>query len=267
MYTEAIALDPKYTTAYFWLATVIDSGLLNGWSKSREKDIEQLFELSEKILALDDSSAQAHVVLGRYYIFTGQSDRAITEAKKAVDLDPNDAEAHALGGHTLCLTQRYKEGNEWFKKAMRLNPSPPDWYWFWVGASYMGMGSYEEAIATFKKRIDKDPTRPGSYMWCAINLSYVGRHEEAIEMANKAMKFLYQRSQKHQNTQLSHLAEYYRRAGRFEEAIDTSRKLLDNNPKTEYELRAYITLTCAYTTLGKVEEAHTAASGNPTDNA
>jgi TolB-like protein/cytochrome c-type biogenesis protein CcmH/NrfG len=260
MYKEAIALDPTYAAAYYWLAIATDTELLQGWSKSRKKDIEQLFELSEKIFSLDDSSAQAHIVLSRFYAFSGELDRAITEAKKAVDLDPNDAEAYAYGGHTLCLAQRYKQGNEWFKKAMRLNPNPPDWYLLWVGASYQGMGNYEEAIATFKKRISIDQTRYGDFMFCAINLSYAGRHEEAIEMANKAMNLLQQRSQKAQNTQLSHLAEYYRRAGRFKEAIDTSRKLLDNNPKTEYQLRAYITLACAYSALGKEEDSSTAAA-------
>jgi adenylate cyclase len=259
MYKEAIALDPTYATAYYWLAIATDTELLQGWSKSRKKDIERLFEMSEKIFSLDDSSTQAHIVLSRFYAFSGELDRAITEAKKAVDLDPNDAEAYAYGGHTLCLAQRYKEGNEWFKRAIRLNPSPPAWYWQWVGTSYMGMGSYEEAVATFKKRINIAPNA-GDFMFCAMNLSYIGKHEEAIEMANKAMNLLEQQSQKRQNTQLSHLAEYYRRAGQFEEAIDTSRKLLDSNPKTEYKLRAYITVTCAYSALGKEEDAHTAAS-------
>jgi tetratricopeptide (TPR) repeat protein len=97
-------------------------------------------------------------------------------------------------------------------------------------------------------------------MFCAINLSHIGRHEEAIEMANKAIDLSHQQSQEVWNTPLSHLAEYYRRAGRFEEAIDTSRKLLDSNPKTEYELRAYITLTCAYSALGNEEEACAAAA-------
>jgi adenylate cyclase len=259
MYKEAITIDPKYATAYYWLAIAIDTELLQGWSKSRKKDIERLFELSEKIFSLDGSSGQAHIVLSRFYAFSGELDRAITEAKKAVDLDPNDAEAYAYGGHTLCMAQRYKEGKEWFKKAIRLNPSPPDWYLFWLGASYMGMESYEEAIATFKKTIKIAPTT-GNFMFCAIALSEVGRHEEAIEMANKSMNLLHQDSQRRQNTQLSHLAEYYRRAGRFEEAIATSRKLLDNNPKAEYELRAYITLTCAYSALGKEEDARTAAA-------
>jgi TolB-like protein/Tfp pilus assembly protein PilF len=259
MYKEAITIDPIYATAYYWLAIAIDTELLQGWSKSRKKDIERLFELSEKIFSLDGSSGQAHIVLSRFYAFSGELDRAITEAKKAVDLDPNDAEAYAYGGHTLCMAQRYKEGKEWFKKAIRLNPSPPDWYLFWLGASYMGMESYEEAIATFKKTIKIAPT-VGNFMFCAIALSEVGRHEEAIEMANKSMNLLHQDSQRRQNTQLSHLAEYYRRAGRFEEAIATSRKLLDNNPKTEYELRAYITLTCTYSALGKEEDARTAAA-------
>jgi tetratricopeptide (TPR) repeat protein len=259
MFEEAIALDPKYITAYVWMAYTIEGDIGRDWSKSRKKDIERLFELSEKILALDDSSAQAHIVLSNYYRYTGQPDKAITEAEKAVELDPNDADGYAYGGLALQQTKRYREAITWFKKAIRLNPSPPDWYLTFQGVSYMGMDSREDAIATFKKGINIYPTNPVNFMFCAINLSHVGRHEEAIEMANKAINLEYQKSQQVWNTPLSHLAEYYRRAGRFEEAIDTSRKLLDNNPKTEYELRAYITLTCAYSALGREEDVRAAA--------
>lgn len=259
MYKEAIALDPKYATAYFWLARSIGSELDNRWSKSRKKDIDQLFELSKKIFALDESSAQAHMVLSSYYYFSGQKDMAITEAEKAIDLDPNDAEGHALLGFSLSMAQRFKEAIISFKKAIRLNPSPPDWYLFWLGAAYTGMGSYEVAISTFKKRIKIAPTRYGNYMFIALNLSALERYDEAIEMVKKAINLGSQESQRVHNMLLSHLAEYYRKAGRFEEAVATSRKLLNNNPNDTHALRAYTNLTCAYSALGNKEDAYAAA--------
>jgi TolB-like protein/class 3 adenylate cyclase/Tfp pilus assembly protein PilF len=294
MYREAIALDPKYATAYFWLAYAIDAELNEGWSKSREKDIEQLFELSDKILALDNSSAQAHIILSRFYIFTGQPDRAITEAEKAVDLDPNDADGYAFGGLALNQTKRYKEAIPWFRKAIRRNPSPPIWYltslcgaciasdqhheasatakrlvnnypdrhtgYFFMGVSNLAMDNYDEAIAAFKKAINIAPTNPINFHLCAVTLSLAGQHEEALGMIKKAINFGRQESQDNQNMRLSHLAEYNRRIGRYEEAIDAGRKLLDNNPNNKHALRAYITLTCAYSALGKAVDAGEAAA-------
>jgi tetratricopeptide (TPR) repeat protein len=276
------------------LAYAIDHELNSGWSKSREKDIERLFELSDKILALDDSSAQAHIVLSRFYAFTGQPDRAITEAEKAIDLDPNDADGYSFGGFALYQTKRFNEAISWFKKAIRRNPSPPIWYlgtlclayngngqhheaiatgkklvnnypdhyvaYWYLGASYLGMGSYEEAIDAFKKGIDAAPTNPINLEFCAVAQSMAGRHEEAIGMVKKAIDFGRQESQYNQNRRFSHLAEYYRRIGRYEKAIDTSRNLLDSNPDNKHALRAYITLTCAYSALGSEEDSRAAAA-------
>ena len=294
MYREAIALDPKYTTAYFWLAYAIDADLGMGWSKSRERDIERLFELSDKILALDDSSAQAHIVLSRFYVYVGKPDRAITEAEKAVDLDPNDADGYAFGGAALNQEKRYNEAILWLEKAIRRNPSPPIWYlfalcnayiasgqhhkaiatgkkvvihypdrhtgYFYLGVSHLGMGSYEEAVAFFKKAINIAPTNTLNLELCAYTESMAGRHEESIGIVKKAINFGRQESQDNQRRRLSHLAEYYRRLGRYEEAIDTSRKLLDSNPDNKHALRAFITLACAYSVLGSEEDARAAAA-------
>jgi tetratricopeptide (TPR) repeat protein len=194
--------------------------------------------------------------LSRFYAHTGQPDRAIAEAEKAVDLDPNDADGYAFGGLALNQTKRYKEANPWFKKAIRRNPSPPIWYLSHFGVSYIGMGNYEEALTVFKKAISTAPTAGNHALYCHT-LSMVGKHEEALGIMKKAIGR--QESQDWQNMKLSHLAEYYRRTGRYEEAVDTGRRLLDSNPNNNHTLRAYITLTCALSAMGKAEDADAAA--------
>ena len=109
------------------------------------------------ILALDDSSAQAHIVLSRYYSYTGQLDRAVSEAEKAVDLDPNDADGYAFGGLDLNQTKRYKEAIPWLLAAIRQNPSPPVWYLSQLGVAYIGSGNLEEASPILKKAVSIAP--------------------------------------------------------------------------------------------------------------
>ncbi len=259
MYKDALNLDPKYATAYFWLAYAIDADIGIGWSKSREADIARLLELSEKIFALDESSAQGHIVLSRFYAHRGQPEKAIAEAEIAVELDPNDADGYAFGGSALNQTERYEEALRLFKKAMRLNPSPPNWYISMMGISYVGTGSYEKAIPLFTKAIHMAPTAANYTLYCHT-LSLMGKHEQALEIMKKAIDLGRGVSQDNRNMQLSHLAEYFRRTGRYMEAIDTGRKLLGNNPSKKHALRAYITLACAYSALGNDEEARAAAA-------
>jgi tetratricopeptide (TPR) repeat protein len=56
------------------------------------------------------------------------------------------------------------------------------------------------------------------------------------------------------------LAEYYRRLGRYDEAIAECKELLDTNPIDRYGLRAYVTLTAAYSALGREKDALGAAA-------
>ena len=255
-YKEAISMDPEYAEAYFWLAYAIDAELTIGWSKFRQKDIERLHKLSKMILALDDSSAQAHIVLSRYYSYTGQLDRAVSEAEKAVDLDPNDADGYAFGGLVLNQTKRYKEAIPWLLAAIRQNPSPPVWYLSQLGVAYIGSGNLEEASPILKKAVSIAPVAGIQALYCHT-LSMLGKHEEALAVMQKAIE----RHESHEfhNMKLSHLGEYYRRTGRYEEAIDTARWLLDSNPSNKHTLRAYVTMINTYGALGKEEEAREAA--------
>jgi tetratricopeptide (TPR) repeat protein len=57
-----------------------------------------------------------------------------------------------------------------------------------------------------------------------------------------------------------HRAESYRRLGRYQEAIDTCKILLEGNPHATHALRAYITLTCAHSALGREKDARKAVA-------
>ena len=59
---------------------------------------------------------------------TRQYDKAVAEAEKAVALNPNSAMAHVMLGKTLIFAGRWEESIPEYKKAIRLNPIPPNMY-------------------------------------------------------------------------------------------------------------------------------------------
>jgi adenylate cyclase len=74
---------------------------------------------------------------------------------------------------------RYEEAIELFKKAIRLNPIPPNWYLHYLGATYRIKGENEKAIETFKKVINRDPDFWLSHWGLATSYGLLGREEEA----------------------------------------------------------------------------------------
>jgi len=59
----------------------------------------------------------------------GEIKKAISLRQKAVALNPNSASSHAWLGVALTFGRRHKEAIEEFKKAIRLNPFPPNWFY------------------------------------------------------------------------------------------------------------------------------------------
>jgi adenylate cyclase len=106
---EATALDPEYASAYLFLGRTHGMDVYLGSSKSPKDSIVRGIELTQKALALDDSSADAHSQLGFLYIMMGQHDKGIAEAERAVALNPNFANAYNRLGWVLRFAGRSKE--------------------------------------------------------------------------------------------------------------------------------------------------------------
>jgi len=157
IFDEAIALDPKYPTLTYFLAWTHLADVWFGSSKSPKKSLELAFELAQKSLAMDDSHAQPYVILGYVYLFKKQYEKAIQEGERAVALAPNYANAYVLLGDFLRCAGRPQEGIQMIKKAFRLNPIPPNWYFHLLGLTYHMAGQYDEAVVEYEKALSLNP--------------------------------------------------------------------------------------------------------------
>lgn len=62
---------------------------------------------------------------------------------------------------------------------MRLSPYYPDWYLGVSGTAYRLAGDYDEAIAAYDKRRERNPHSTMPYLGLALVYSEVGRDKEA----------------------------------------------------------------------------------------
>lgn len=188
---EAIALDPEFPGAYRVLAWTHLIEAFIGTSKSPRKSTRQAHKLAEKAVALDESSALNHGLLGIVYLFEKKPEKAVATLERAVDLDPNNARVHMYLGWSLVHAERVQEAILLLEKAMRLNPLDQKFQsmcHLHIGRAYAFMGRYEEAIPEYKKALQFRPNH------CSILLSlssvYInaGREEEARATANKLLR-------------------------------------------------------------------------------
>jgi len=187
---EAIEIDPNMARAYIYLAFTHLTDIGYGTSKSPRKSMQLAEKFAQKALLLDDTHPIAIITLGQIYLHKRQHEKAIAEGERAVALDPNGAEVHNHLGYFLHMAGRPEEAIPLFKKAIRLNPYPPSFYYSRLGASYVATGRYEEAVAACKQALKRQPKDLAALLVLAILYSSQGREEEARVYADKVLRIM-----------------------------------------------------------------------------
>ena len=186
---ESIALDPEYAMAYKVLGRTHIVDVWFGTSKSPKDSLARARELLQKAIVLDETYAEAYALLGFLYVMAEQDDKAIALGEKAVALNPNSADAHFRLGKILSLADnRWKEAIPEYKKAIRLNPIPPNIYLYSLGLAYASIGQYEEGIAWCEKAVRQEPDSLFAHIMMTVVYSYSGRNEQAQAEAAEVLR-------------------------------------------------------------------------------
>ena len=178
LFEKAIAIDPKYAEAYASLAFVYWQAWIWQWNQD-PRGLDWAFDSVQRAIALNDSLATAHALLGHFYLFKKQHEQAIAEGEKAIGLDLNDAESYAWLGQIFNYSGRPEETVGLIEKAMRLNPHYPEYYPSILGFAYRLIGQYQEAIAAQKSALARNPDFLSGHTVLAVLYSELGREEEA----------------------------------------------------------------------------------------
>jgi TolB-like protein/Tfp pilus assembly protein PilF len=157
-------------------------------SPSPKKSIFQAMELVQKAIDIDESLGIAYGLLGFLYTMTGQHEKGIIEAEKAIALEPNSDLAHQALGLALRFGDRPNDAIPVIKKAIRLNPFAPSTYLFNLGLSYLFSGQYEEAVAQCKKATIREPNNLGAQLSLTVAYGLSGRDEEARATAQEVLR-------------------------------------------------------------------------------
>ena len=186
MFERAVELDPEYAFAYGLLGFAYLMDYSIGWHRD-PRTLEQVSEFARKAISLDDSSSFAHVLLAEVYITEGQFEQAISHAERALSLNPNNADAYLSMGRTLDSIGRSDEAVEAIKKAMHLDPHHAAYYNTSLSSAYQNLGQYEEAIASLKEALARNPDWIVAYLHLAQVYQNLGQYKEAIASLKEAL--------------------------------------------------------------------------------
>jgi adenylate cyclase len=185
---EAIALDPKYAMPYSVIAAALASEVNLGEYKDPKEALARARKYGEKAIALDGSLSYAYSALSWVLTMSGEDDRAVAEAQRAVDLDPNSAQANHTFGSSLVFAGQYEQAIPILKKALRLSPVPFAKTLQQLAGAYRRLGRKEEAIAVLKELVQREPGAFFGHFGLAATYMQLGREAEARAEAAEVLR-------------------------------------------------------------------------------
>ena len=134
-----------------------------------------------KALSSVPDHAPGHLFLGLVEIFTNRAAEGIAECEHALELDRNLANAHAAVGLGKIFIGRAKEAEAHILEALRLSPRDTLAYtWMtYAGIAKNRLGSYEQAVAWFRRAIEANRNYTLPNFELAAALAQIGRLDEA----------------------------------------------------------------------------------------
>jgi serine/threonine protein kinase/Tfp pilus assembly protein PilF len=161
-FNQAIQKDPGYAMAWAGLASVYyvepDYAPI-----SNVEDMPKARTAAEKALAIDDTLAVPHAVLGGILSTSFEWDEAERELRRALELNPNDPNPRNWYAFLLCQEGRSSEAMVQAKQALAIEPLNLK-YGDTLGTMYRDSGQYDAAVEQYKKTLEIDPNYQSALM-------------------------------------------------------------------------------------------------------
>lgn len=179
----------------------------------------------DRALEINPDFAEVHNNLGAALARTGKLDDAITHYLKALDINPRVAEFHTNLGVALVWKGRHEEAIRQFEAALELNPGLVEAHQCLGDAFYYLRGNPSAALAEWRQVLRLRPDylavlNQTAWLLATNPDASIRNGVEAVELAQRAVRL----SGGREPDVLGTLAAAYAEAGRFSEAVETSRR-------------------------------------------
>lgn len=179
--TEAAASDPDNSDIHAAMSLCDLIAMLHVWRTDTVVAIATARQTAESAVALDDSNANAHGMLGMACLFARDFDAGERHLGRATDLNPNLAIGHGnfAAFHGVCGD--FQAAHEAFERARALSPRDP-LLAFWRGGYGIGAfntGAYETCLENARAGLRETPGYASLLRQETASLAMLDRMDDA----------------------------------------------------------------------------------------
>lgn len=188
-YSQAIALDPNYALAYAGLAAY------HNWLGSftilpSAECAAAAYDAASTAVAIDPTLSQGYAALGQAILCRDFSwGRAKRQLLTAIDLNPNYSFGRILYSSQLTMEGRFSEALREAQIAQDLDPLGSLSSVNLIRCSYFAR-RIDDAFRLAKETVEMQPNNLQALLIASSLLSSLGRHEEAIDAAQKCVALI-----------------------------------------------------------------------------
>ena len=177
----AIAINPGFAAAHACIAFTLVDDYIMGRGDDPQRSLESGLAIARRACAIDDQDPYAQVWLSLALLWNRQHDEAMVAVRCSLALAPNLADGHMQ----LANLQYYMGDIEGALKTldtyMQLDPLHPEIALYFLAEAQAASGQFDAAVATLKRRLERNPKSETSYALLASCFGHLGRIEESRE--------------------------------------------------------------------------------------
>jgi DNA-binding SARP family transcriptional activator len=155
-FKAATVIEPDYANVQSALARsyIVEWVLRSGADRSL---LDRARLHAERAVALDPTDGTGYRELGRAALFVGDLDESMEHMEVAAALSPNHADILADYADTLVHNSDFISAQQKIDTALRLNPLPPDEYWWTLGGIRFYQCRWDDALSALRNMKNPDP--------------------------------------------------------------------------------------------------------------